>query len=435
MPLFSEKMKFEHQNYTVPFCEYDNKVDNFEEKAFTINKLNHFKKVDKNIRGIFDWLSREINKFGCNAFKDDNMLFEESRKKEGIMNMARVKVLQGRMSQKEAEAQTEVAVIRTKELLKNCEENMFAAKRFYLWMNEMRRKEAVLEKLIEGIAEKSEDGGELSSFEKCVFDAFNEANGSDSNNPMDMSPIFMAWTEIPNYSPEDGEFEFSYYSKKLYPELKNANGAQKRLAKQHIYQYHVRYDFFTPRMLLDYFQMDIKIEHTKFDSLTRFRNECNYWVRKSVNAVKNHGTVRGREVFNEEYFRVAYISPAEFSLTDACTMCWGLGDLRKCSECDVLYCSQRCHQLGWPSHKNTCPGGGSKTVPPLIDGNGNLIDCERIEREYLCDPTKEFELFSSFAEHGDKENTKPLEKAKNRKFETPPVKNKYAGKKKRKKRK
>lgn len=275
-------------------------------------------------------------------------------------------------------------------------------------------------------------------FEKCLFDVFNKASVSYSNNPMDispMSPMFVAWTEIANYSSENGEFELSHYFNKLYPELDNTTGDQKRRAKKHIYQYHVRYDFFAPRMLLDFFQMDVKIEQTKYNFLTRFRNESNYWVRKSAESVESP-----EEFLRKEMFKVKSMVPGKFALTDACTNCYGLGDLRKCSirlNCDILYCSQRCHQLAWPNHRNRCPGGGWKTAPPLSDGNGNSIHCEQIKRDYLCDPTKNYELFSGFVESGDqeKENTKPVENAKNVKFETSSVKNKNAGKKKRKKRK
>jgi hypothetical protein len=438
MPLFSAEMKFDHGRYVVPFCEYcdenscactpDFKV---EEHISTVKRLEHFEKVDTEIRAAFDYLREKLVKFGVQAFKDDSLLFEEQRNKQSIMMMGWSMVMQGKLGERGAELKTETAMKRTKAFLTTCEENMCASKRFYLWMHGMRQKEAIVEKLMQGIIEKSEDvenGAVLSPFEKMMFDAYNASN--DTSSPMDMSPVFMAWAEIPNYSPKDGEFEFNYYFKKLYPELVDAKVEAKMLAKKHVYQYHVRYDIFTPRMLVDYFHMDVAIERAKFDQLTRFINSSKYHVRKALKFLKESGKVQGKARFEELFYRLAYMSAEDFSIPDACTMCWGVDGLtlKKCGGCyKTVYCSQKCAKTGWVNHRETCSGGFSDSAPLLIGENGKAVEPERSERNYLCDPTKEYELFEQ------NKPSKPVEKPSGRSFKAPPVKNKYSGKKKGKK--
>ena len=341
-------------------------------------------------------------------------------------------VLQGKLGERGAELKTETAMKRTKAFLTTCEENMCASKRFYLWMHGMRQKEAMVERLMQGIIEKSEDienGIILTSFEKKLLDVYNEA--TDSSTPLDMSPVFMAWAEIPKYSPKDViEFEFDYYFKKLYPELVGAEIEAKTLAKKHVFQYHVRYDIFTPRMLVDYFHMDAAIERAKFDQLTRFINSSKYHVRKALKFTKESGKVQGKARFEELFYRLAYMSAEDFSIPDACTMCWGVDGLtlKKCGGChDTVYCSQKCAKTGWVNHRVTCPGGSSDSAPLLIDDNGKSVEPERAERDYLCDRTKEYELFEQ------NKPSKPVEKPTGRSFKAPPVKNKYSGKKKGKK--
>ena len=145
MVLNSEVKHYKQINYRVPFCEYDNQIENFEEKALSMDKFQEFKKIDENTRGVLVWISTELDKFKSDEFK-----VEESEKKEEIVNMARADVRSGKIDQKDRK-KIEIAVTRTKELLGSCAEQMLALGRFYLWMKEMRRKEMVVTKIIDDI--------------------------------------------------------------------------------------------------------------------------------------------------------------------------------------------------------------------------------------------------------------------------------------------
>ena len=132
-------------------------------------------------------------------------------------------------------------------------------------------------------------------------------------------------------------------------------------------------------------------------------------------------------------------------LSDACAMCIGMSvELKICAGCEnVLYCSQRCHAIGWPQHKVTCKGGNSKTLPCLIDSKGEFVGADfnfgRIKRDYLCDPAEEYELFTSFDAHlkplnpdqtKGKQEANKQNQTRKRTFKAPPVNNRYSGKKK-----
>jgi hypothetical protein len=47
MVLNTEAKDYKQINYTVPFCEYNNQIENFEEKALSMNKFQEFKKLTK----------------------------------------------------------------------------------------------------------------------------------------------------------------------------------------------------------------------------------------------------------------------------------------------------------------------------------------------------------------------------------------------------
>merc|ERR1712071_232224 len=145
MVLNTEAKDYKQINYTVPFCEYNNQIENFEEKALSMNKFQEFKKIDKNMRGVFGWIATELEKFETDEFKNG-----ESEKKEAIIKMTRADVRSGKISQKEKK-KIDVAVTQTKELLRSCAEQMVALRKFYLWMKEMRRKEMVVTRIVDGI--------------------------------------------------------------------------------------------------------------------------------------------------------------------------------------------------------------------------------------------------------------------------------------------
>jgi hypothetical protein len=482
MVLNTEAKDYKQINYTVPFCEYNNQIENFEEKALSMNKFQEFKKIDKNMRGVFGWIATELEKFETDEFKNG-----ESEKKEAIINkMTRAGVRSGKISQKEKK-KIDVAVTQTKELLRSCAEQMVALRKFYLWMKEMRRKEMVVTRIVDGIIARQ---GSMSPFKKFVIDAMNNANSSEI--PMGMSPIFMVWIELLKYTPRPGEItvqaimagdidptelmklnqneakkrealnkqqeqiESKFYLELIWPELKGtiykkkgkgAEAAQLRVARKHIYQYHVRYDIFTPRTLLNYFHTEARIDHMKFEHLTKFRNECLYSIQNSINSMKQNETVSAPPVVDGNVLGdCCDTSPAEASLPVACPSCLEMKNLNKCSSCDVLYCSERCSNIYWPIHKNICPGAisrrdGQPCTPWLVDSNGEELDFMQEEDDALCDQTKEYELFRSVTEQADsaefdKENIESIEKFINKKFEIPSVKNKGTIKKKgRKKRK
>ena len=244
----------------------------------------------------------------------------------------------------------------------------------------------------------------MSAFKKFIIDAMNRISENSSETPMGMSRIFMVWIELLKYTPRPGEMlvqaimsseidqtevmnwteaekkealgkqqeqlESKFYLELIWPELKGAiykrkrtgwDAAQVRVAKKHIYQYHVRYDIFTPRMLLDHFHTYARIEHIKFDHLTKFRNECLYSIQKSINSMNQNETVSAPAVVDGNMLVVCRdISQAEASLPDACPSCFEMKNLKKCSSCDVLYCGERCSMIYWPIHKHDCAGAISQ---------------------------------------------------------------------------
>lgn len=411
IPLFATVLKFDHHDYIVPFCEYDSG-----QNYIGVNKAEHFKKADSGIWDSFRCMRAELPK-----------AFEIKSTQQTMMS-----VLEGVMGEKEAEARTEDVVKRTKNIIRTCEANMFAAKRLMVWTHGMMKKEEILKKLMHSTLKKYEcveTRTSLSPFEKTMLEVHIEAD--DNPTPMGMSPLFMVWIEILNHSLVKRDVEFGNFFKSVYPELAGVDDEYKMLAKKHVYQYHVRYDLFTPQMLVAYFLMDVEIKRAEYDNVTRFLNESKYHVRQALFLMKQFGKFEGRQRFIKWYQETTFKSSENFSLPDACTMCWGVDGLtlKACKFCETLYCSQKCSSRGWKSHKTVCPGGSSVSSPQLIDTNKKFrkSDTKKRANEYLCDPTKKYIMFTTFPT--DVDVLPPVQAAKpKKKFNA--VKKKSSGKKK-----
>ena len=227
----------------------------------------------------------------------------------------------GNIKEEAAAKRTEKSLSRITDCLRKCEANMFAVKRLFLWMNEMRKKETVIDRMIDSILEKADNSDDvevdLTEFEKFVFKVHSECLNDTGSVPMDMTPNFVVWSKIPCFKPKTVDFEHNWWFKQLYPELntKSEPFFYNELAQKHVYQFHVRHDVFSPRMLLNLFHMDVGIEQAKFDAVTRCLNESAYFVKKAAKIAGETISLPAKlEKFRQQFMQISEASSEDFSL-------------------------------------------------------------------------------------------------------------------------
>jgi len=288
MSLFKQDMKFDHRRYRPFCCEYKcngakyffnicqcvKAEVNFENKVFCLNKTNCADQVDMGMARILDFISDELDQF-------DHKASEQTENLERVTNS-----------------------------LKKCEEYGFAVKRFVLWMIEMKRKVSVIDELMDLVTQNSDDDENSDTEhsdtehgdENFIFDSpfmvfvlklyykvkfqgtsnpsLSGFHGRDKDVPLDMSPNLFILSKVPCYVPKPGDARHEFWFKKLYPELTDHYGPTifKKLAQKHVYQHQIRRDTLTPRLILNLFHADVRLERAKNSIFGRGGSKPVQWM-------------------------------------------------------------------------------------------------------------------------------------------------------------
>ena len=152
------------------------------------------------------------------------------------------------------------------------EKKLLAMKRFYFWMQEMKKKEIKIEEIIVNIVKKRKSlmpkGKKkpkgFSEFEEnvCVWHDLVSSAG-DGNG---MSPYIATWFYIiADYDPKGLKDTESYknYMKDVYPELLDLDKIKKHQARQHVLQYFVRREIIGHQFLFELFYAEFRIRKIK----------------------------------------------------------------------------------------------------------------------------------------------------------------------------